>query len=115
MAVKALLFPHHIYYAEYSKVTCGAVYSKFPTWVGSLNNKLREESYYSDLSLGGYLGVLYYTSDYSGIFIEFGYHNDLLKGVEAYYEGDTFTIDHNVNYYELAGSEYITFTSNYFR
>nr|MBN2277730.1 hypothetical protein [candidate division Zixibacteria bacterium] len=90
-------------FEPYVKLTCGAVWTKFPTWVTEDLNRLREQSYDPALSLGGYLGLMYYTSDYGAIFLEAGYRNDFTDGTEADYRGFISTINENLNYVEIRG------------
>jgi hypothetical protein len=52
------------YFEPYFKVSAGANSVKLPTWVTPTRKLLREKAYDAGLSLGGYAGLLYYTSDY---------------------------------------------------
>ena len=85
----------------YIKATIGVNSVKFPTWVTPSQRVLREQSYDPGLSLGGYLGILYYTSEFGGIFLETGFHQDPLKDTEANYRGEIYTIDDNLAYLEI--------------
>ncbi|MFH2036999.1 MAG: outer membrane beta-barrel protein [Candidatus Zixiibacteriota bacterium] len=86
-------------FEPYGKISAGMVISKYPTWV--LYGVLREQSYDPDLTVSAGLGLLFYTSEYSGVFIETSYHVDLVEGVKAEYQGNKFSIDHNVSYMQV--------------
>ncbi|MBN2226556.1 MAG: outer membrane beta-barrel protein [candidate division Zixibacteria bacterium] len=85
----------------YVKLSGGALAPKFATWVTPDRNLLRELSYDPAISLGVMAGVLYYTSDFGGIYAEVGFHNDLTKDVEAEYAGETYKLESNVNYIQM--------------
>ncbi|HDL03625.1 MAG TPA: hypothetical protein ENH25_05785 [candidate division Zixibacteria bacterium] len=94
-------FSNESNFEPYVKVTGGIVYPKFPTWVTPERNKLREQSYDPGISLGGYLGILWYTAEFGGLFLEAGYHNDLVKDVEANYQGEVHKMPGDLNYIEI--------------
>lgn len=88
-------------FEPYLKLSGGYNWPKYPTWVTPEQNRLREQSYNGGFSFAGYLGALYYTSDYGGAFLEVGYQNDFLDGTEADYQGYTYTIDGDPGRIEL--------------
>jgi hypothetical protein len=88
-------------FEPYLKASAGAVWPKYPMWVTPAQNKLREQSFDPELGLAGYIGLLYYTSDYGGLFLEFGYHNDFLEGTETDYQSEIYTIEDNVSYMDI--------------
>jgi len=96
-------------FEPYVKFSAGMIWPKFPTWVGEDANRLREQSYDPGVSLAGYIGMLYYTSDYGGIFLEVGYHNDFVDGVEADYHGLIYQINDNLNYLQIKGGVTVFF------
>ena len=88
-------------FEPYVKLSGGAIWTKFPTWVTPTQNVLRQESYDPGFSMAVSAGVLYYTSDYGGVFLELGYHNDFMKGVEANYRGEVYEMPDDIKYLEL--------------
>ncbi|UCD94582.1 MAG: outer membrane beta-barrel protein [Candidatus Zixiibacteriota bacterium] len=88
-------------FEPYLKLSGGAVWPKYPIWVSPAQNKLREQSFDPGFGMAGYLGLLYYTSDYGGIFFEFGYHNDFLDGTETDYQGEIYTIEDDISYMDF--------------
>jgi hypothetical protein len=85
-------------FEPYAKVSAGVIAPKYPTWITSARNQLREQSYDPGFSSAVYAGLLFYTSDNGGLFFEAGYHYDFIKDASSDYSGDT--IEDNVNYFE---------------
>ncbi len=86
-------------FEPYGKLAVGVISPKYPTLIPpDVRNQLREQSYDPGISAAFYAGLLYYTSDNGGIFLEGGYHNDFLKDVRSDYADDT--IEENVKYFE---------------
>jgi hypothetical protein len=96
-------------FEPYLKFTTGINSVKFPTWVTLDQNRLREQSYDPGISAAFYGGVLYYTSDYGGLFLEAGLHYDPLKNAEANYHGELYTIGSNISYVEIRGGVTVFF------
>lgn len=93
----------------YIKLSAGANFPKFATWVGEFRTRMRELSYDPGFSGGGYLGLMYYTSDYGAIFIEAGYHMDLLQYNEGTYDEVTYVIPEDVKYAEVRAGVVVFF------
>jgi hypothetical protein len=88
-------------FEPYIKLSAGANFPKFMTWVGPTRTRMREISYDPGLSAAGYLGAIYYTSDYGGIFLELGYHYDLIQYDEATFDDVTYVVPDDVNYIQI--------------
>jgi len=88
-------------FEPYIKLSAGANFPKYATWVGPTRTILRELSYDPGLSTAAYLGAIYYTSDYGGIYLEVGYHQDWLQYDEADYAGVIHVIPEDVKYIQL--------------
>ncbi len=88
-------------FEPYLKVSAGALFPKFATWVGPIRTRLRELSY--DPGFKGSLsaGLLYYTSDYGGIYIEAGYNYASVKDKEAVYHSEKYFFEDNANYLDI--------------
>ncbi|UCD17027.1 MAG: outer membrane beta-barrel protein [Candidatus Zixiibacteriota bacterium] len=82
----------------YAKISGGAVFPKFATWVTEDRNTMRELSYDPALSLGLFAGLLWYTSDYGGLFLEAGYHLNMTEEVEGEYASEKILLKDNVEY-----------------
>jgi hypothetical protein len=91
-------FTNESNFEPYIKLSAGANFAKYPTWVGPTRTVLRELSYDPGLSSAIYLGSIYYTSDYGGIYLEIGYHQDWLQYNEGDYAGVTYVIPEDVKY-----------------
>ena len=85
----------------YVKFSAGALIPKFATWVTPDHNLLRELSYDPAISLGLSAGILYYTSDFGGLYLELGYHNDLTEDVTGEYAGEIIKLQSTVNYLQI--------------
>ncbi len=88
-------------FEPYVRLSAGANFAKFATWVGPDRRRLREVSYDPGLSAAGYLGAMYYTSDYGAIFAELGYHMDFLQYDEGTFQDITYSIPDDVKYAEV--------------
>jgi len=88
-------------FEPYVRLNAGVLFPKLATWVGDDKNQLRELSYDPALSLGLYLGILYYTSDYGGVYLEAGYHNDITDGIKGEYASEEMNFNDNTNYIEV--------------
>ncbi len=89
-------------FEPYTKLSIGINTVKFPTWVTPSANILREQSYDPGLSTSLTAGLLFYTSDMGGVFIEGSFYYDMLKDKTATYSGnDLGFIADNVTYFEI--------------
>jgi len=89
-------------FEPYIKVSGGVVMPKYPTWETADFNILREQSYDAGYGFAGFLGITWFTSDFGSIFLELGYHNDLVDGVTANNFGIDYTLEGNTTYLELS-------------
>ncbi|HHI02946.1 MAG TPA: hypothetical protein ENL22_05450 [candidate division Zixibacteria bacterium] len=96
-------------FEPYIKLTAGANFAKYATWVGAAKSRLREISYDPAFSGAGYLGLSYYTSDYGAIFLEVGYHMDMLKNTAAEYDNRTYLFPDDIKYIELKAGVVVFF------
>jgi hypothetical protein len=94
-------FPGESNLEPYLKLKAGADFAKFPTWVGENRTRLREISYGASLTMGLYVGALYYTSDYGGIYLELGYNYAKLKDNEAEYMGEYYKLGDNGSHLDI--------------
>jgi len=94
-------FSNESNFEPYVKLTGGIIWPKFPTWITVDQNRLREQAYDPAMSFGGYLGMLWYTAEYGGLFLEVGYHNDFTEGTEADWHGEIYKMPSNLNYIEI--------------
>ena len=81
--------------------SAGADFAKFATWVDEDLNRLRELSYKPGLGMSLGVGLLRYTSDNGGLFLEGVYHLAPLKSQKATYRDVDYKFNHNINYLEL--------------
>lgn len=88
-------------FEPYLKLKAGADFAKFATWVGPNKTQLHEISYGAGLTMAIYGGALYYTSDYSGIFLEAGYNFAKLKDIGVEYAGEDYKFRDNVGYLDI--------------
>ncbi len=88
-------------FEPYVKVTAGADFAKFPTWVGEDKTRLREISYKPGFAAGIGAGLLWYSSDFGGLFLEAGYHFAPLKSVKADYQDVSYPLGKNVGYMDI--------------
>ncbi|SYZ73556.1 exported hypothetical protein [Candidatus Zixiibacteriota bacterium] len=82
----------------YVKIKAGADFAKFATWTEKDLNRLRELSYKPGLGMSLGAGILRYTSDNGGLFLEGEYHFAPLKSQKATYRDVDYKFDHNVNF-----------------
>lgn len=87
-------------FEPYIKISAGINFAKYATWVGVAKTTFREISYDPAFSGAGYLGLSYYTSDYGALFVEVGYHQDMLKGTPAKFDDVTYGFQMDINYIE---------------
>ena len=83
-------------FVPYIKVHFGLDNPKFSTLVfdnNSSSRKYRELSYDPAVAFGGSVGLFKYTSDFSGLFLEAGYHMALTEDTEGTYQDDTYTFN----------------------
>jgi len=90
-------------YVPYVKVHAGVDNPKFTTQVMDKNDdiKLRELSYNPVLSFGIGGGLLYYTADYSGLFIEAGYHYGFSDETTKSYDDIEYTFGENTGIFDI--------------
>jgi outer membrane protein with beta-barrel domain len=93
----------------YLRLNAGVLFPKFATWVGEEKTQLRELSYDPALSLGIYAGLMFYTSDYGGVYLEAGYHNDITDGIKGEYASEKLNFNDNTNYIEIRGGVSVYF------
>ena len=88
-------------FEPYVKLSAGALFPKFATWVGPAGTRLRELSY--DPGFKGALsaGLIYYTSDYGGVYLEAGYNYGAVKDKKANYHSEEHLFEDNANYLDL--------------
>jgi hypothetical protein len=86
-------------FEPFTQLSIGINTVKYPTWVTSAANELREQSYDPGLSTSLAAGLIYFTSDMGGIFLEGAYHYNFLKDAKATYsEG---YIKDDISYFEI--------------
>lgn len=98
-------------FEPYVKVSGGAVFAKYPTWVGDAKARLREVSYSPVFGAGFHAGLLYYTSEYGGLFLEGSYHMVMLKDVSGDHSGVKYYLKDNIHYLELNAGIMVFFGS----
>ncbi len=86
------------YWEPFGRLRVGATFAKFPTWIGVENLRLREVSYDPEISVGLDLGLLYYTSDFGGVFIQASYNYERLENTVGTSFNRDYALPHNVNY-----------------
>jgi hypothetical protein len=105
-------FPSESNWEPYVKAHVGLDNPKFTTFVLNVTqNRYRAISYDPALAFGFGLGLFYFTSDYSGLFLEANYHEVLASSIEAEYNNviyefneDFSTININFGIRILIGS-----------
>jgi len=88
-------------FEPYIKLSAGANFAKFATWVGPELKRMREVSYDPGLSSALSAGFVYYTSEWGGLSLEASYHFDPLQANEGDYFGQTFAIFEDLNYLRI--------------
>lgn len=96
-------------FEPYVKLSAGANFLKFATWVGQYRTILREISYDPVFSGAGYLGAMYYTSDYGAIFVEAGYHIVMSKYTEGKFQDRIYTVPEDIKYAEVRAGVIVFF------
>lgn len=96
-------------FEPYIKISAGINFAKYATWVGDARTTLREISFDPAFSGAGYLGLSYYTSDYGAIFLELGYHLDMLKDSPAIYKDVSYPFPEDIKYLEIRGGVIVFF------
>jgi len=94
-------FTGHTHFEPYIKIRAGADFAKLATWIGPNAARLRELSYGAGLNLAAYIGSLYYTSDFGGIFLEAGYNFARLKNNSVENGGVKYKLQDNINYIDV--------------
>lgn len=85
-------------WSPYAKAHVGVENPKFTTFVTNpVHDRYRQVSYDPAVAFGLGAGLFYYTSDYSGLFLEVNYHYAATSDAEAAYEGNTYTFDDNLS------------------
>ena len=90
--------------APYLRVHAGIDNPKFTTLVfddALQQNKFRELTYDVLLAFGGSAGVFYYTSDFSGLFLEGSFHYGLSKDVEGQFQDRVYVFQDNYTQFNL--------------
>jgi outer membrane protein W len=87
-------------FAPFVKFHAGVDNPKFTTLVtdGSglgVREKFRELSYDPSLGLGAGAGMLYYTSDYGGLFLDASIHYGFTEDTKGDYQGESYTFGEN--------------------
>lgn len=89
-------------FVPYLKLHAGVENPKFATWVEASGiNRYREKSYDPAFAFGVGAGAFYYTSDYSGIFLEVNYHQAMTKNTTATYGGNTYDFGENAGLIDI--------------
>lgn len=96
--LKYYFFGDNSDFAPYLKGHVGVDNPKFTTFIGNVGlPRYRELSYSPAFAFGGGAGLLYYTSYYSGLFVEVNYHRALSKDVTKTYEGMEYKFGENIS------------------
>jgi len=85
----------------YLKLHAGVENPKFTTWVSDGTFRYREKSYDPTFAFGIGAGAFYYTSDYSGLFIEANYHQAITKNTTATFGGNTYDFGTNAGLIDI--------------
>ncbi|MCX6826910.1 MAG: outer membrane beta-barrel protein [candidate division Zixibacteria bacterium] len=88
-------------FEPYIRISAGGVFAKFATWVDSTGKRLREVSFRPGLSLGATAGLLYYTFDFGGLFIEGTYHHAFLENSKGTHAGIDYDFKKNLDYIDI--------------
>lgn len=94
-------FSNESNFEPYFKVTGGISWPKFPTWITVDQNRLREQSYDPAFGFGGYLGVLWYSAEFGGLYVEAGYQYLMAKDTEADWHGEIYKMPSDINYLQI--------------
>jgi hypothetical protein len=87
----------------YIKGHIGVDNAKFTTKIdqATTNPRYRSLSYDPSLGFGFGAGLFYYTSDYSGLFIEGNFHYSASKNSEKDFYNVTYKLDENIMYFDI--------------
>ena len=92
-------------FVPYLKAQFGLDNPKFATVVTDTNGVqptvFRELSYDPALSLSGSIGMLVYTSDFSGLFLEASYHHAFSDNITGSFQGTDYSFGVNNNLIEI--------------
>jgi hypothetical protein len=86
--------------APFIQGNIGADFLKFSTLVHEETSskwKYRELGYKPALAVGGGAGLFYYTTDYSGCFVQVSYHHGFTKDVKKNFQGVDYVFGENVD------------------
>jgi len=89
------------YWEPFARLRAGANFAKFATWIGDNTLRLREVSYDPEVSVGLDLGLLYYTSDYGGVFVQVSYNYERLENTVGESFNEDYVLPYNANYITL--------------
>jgi len=100
----------------YVKGTVGVDNARFTTGLARMDSTqgasiYRELSYDPAVSFGLTAGAFYYTSDYSGLFLDVTYHNGFTKDAKKVWEGETYKIGENASIIEIKAGINIYFSA----
>jgi hypothetical protein len=99
-------------FVPYVKANVGAIFMKYSTLVEDHGNwKFREIGYHPGLAMGLGGGAFYYTSDYSGIFLEANFLEGFTKSVSHEYGGKTYSFGKNVTMLDIRAGIQVFFGS----
>lgn len=90
----------------------GADFVKFSTPVFDHGlPKYRELGYKPGFGAGIAAGMHYYTSDFGGVFIQFGYHQGFTKNLTKLYGGNEYTFGKNLSMFSVTAGIQVFFGS----
>lgn len=100
----------------YLKGSLGVDNAKFTTGVAKIGDdagaaRHRELAYDPALSFGLTAGAFYYTSDYSGLFLDVTYHQAFTEKSEKAYNGNVFLFGENASIIEIRAGVNIYFSA----
>jgi len=96
------IFPSETNLEPYIKVHVGVENPKFTTFVKNGNqDRFRSISYDPAFAFGFSVGTFYYTSDYSGLFMDVQFHRALTDKTDAVYVGSTYPFRKNLTTWNL--------------
>lgn len=100
-------------FVPYLKGFVGMDFAKLTTFVNnSQGDRYRSVSYDAAMAYGMGAGLFYYTSDYSGLFLEMMYHISATSDSEADYQGQTYKIVSDLKQLEIRVGVKILFGSD---
>lgn len=99
-------------FSPYVRADVGAAFVKFSTFVlDDGDRKYREIGYHPGLSAGAGVGAFYYTSDYSGFFVEAHLTEGFTKNVTWDFQGQKYTFGENITVVDLRAGIQVFFGS----